>query len=182
MKVQELCTEEMARLNATHRVIITVADINGLGTGYGALSPAAAAATTGTLKPFSTLPIGTLVQFVMGYLAAAFVPASSTALTLQIGYDLSSGTDKVAGYSVASSLCSTASPVKYLPIEIADAGGTYTSAEQTCINALIKNTLKVFSVANDLGLLLTSTTANLTDYVGVGELHLYFRVLDLTKY
>lgn len=191
MKIQELGVEEMARTGATHRVIIQAADINGVGTGFGALSAAAAAATTGTVKPFGTLTLGKAVIFCFGYLKTAFTAGSISALTMTIGYDLASGTDKSAGYLAAVSVLGSATPITFVPQEIADVDGssvdqTYGTQESaalsSCIaavNTLIKNTDKVFLVSNDLGVLFTSTTANLNDAL-TGEVHLYFRLLDLT--
>lgn len=193
MKVQELGIEEMARHGATHRVIVTAADLNGTGTGYGALSAAAAASTTGTLTPFAQQPAGVALQFVQAFLKAAFVPNAITALTCAIGYDLASGTDKAAGFLAATSVLFGATPVLYFPQEIADVDSsavdaTYGTQESTAIttaiaaiNTLIKGTRKVFGVANTLQVAFASTTANLTDLVGAGELHLYFRLIDFSK-
>lgn len=192
MKVQELGIEEMARIGATHRVVITSDDINGTGTGYGALSAASAAATTGTLTPFGQLASSYQTQFVAGYLKTAFDGTSSTALTLTLGYDLASGTDKSAGYLAALSLHNDNSPITYFPLEIADGDasavdqtyGTQESAALTTaignINTLIKATRKAFAAAQTLQALFTSTAANLTDLTS-GEVHLYFRVIDLSK-
>lgn len=183
----------MARHGATHRVVVTAADLNGTGTGYGALSAASAAATSGTLTPFAQVAAGVQLQFVHGFLKAAFVPVSITALTLAIGYDLASGTDKAAGFLAAISVLSTATPVAYFPQEIADVDsssvdGTYGTQESTAIttviaavNTLIKSTRKAFSAANTLQLAFAATSANLTDLVGAGEVHLYFRLVDLNK-
>lgn len=192
MKVQTLGIEEMARYGATHRVIVGVDDINGTGTGFGALSAASAAATSATLKPFTTLAAGQMAAFLFGYLKTNFDGTSSTALTLQVGYDLATGTDKAAGYLAAVSIHNDNTPISYFPQELADVDsssvdqtyGTQESAALTsaiaALNSLIKSTRKVFGVANDLGLLFTSTTANLTDLL-TGEVHLYFRVNDLNK-
>lgn len=193
MKVQELGIEEMARTGATHRVIIKAEDINGVGTGYGALSAAAAASTTGTLNPFGALAAGVLSQFVAGFLKTAFVPASATALTLTSGYDLVSGTDKASGYQTAVSVCSGATPISYFPQEIADvddsaADATFGAPELAVVNAttiavnkLIRLVRKPFAVANTVQVLFTSSTANLTDFVGAGEVHLYYRLWDLAN-
>lgn len=193
MKVQELGIEEMARHGATHRVVITAADINGTGTGYGALSASAAASTSGTLNPFAQVAAGVLAQFVDGFLKAAFVPNAATALTCAIGYDLASGTDKPQGFLAPTSILNGVSPVSYFPQEIADVDssavdGTYGTQESAAIttaiaaiNSAIKSLRKVFGVANTVQVTFASTTANLTDLVGAGELHLYFRLLDLNK-
>lgn len=193
MKVQELGIEEMARHGATHRIIVTASDLNGTGTGYGALSAAAAASTSGTLTPFAQQPAGVMAQFVDGYLKSAFVPNAATALTVQAGYDLASGTDKPTGFLAATSILSSASPVSYFPQEIADVDSsavdaTYGTQESTAIttaiaalNTAIKSLRKAFGVASTVQITFTSTTANLTDLVGAGELHLYFRLLDLNK-
>ncbi len=192
MKIQELGVEEMARHGATHRVIITFEDINGTGTGHGALSAAAAASTTGTLIPFNDLPAGNVAQFIAGYLKTAFDGTSTTQLTLTAGYNLASGTDKAAGFLAATQLHNDATEVVFFPIEIADvdigaSDATYGAEELavlqaavTAINTLIKSTRKVFGVASDVELLFTATTANLTDLLS-GEVHLLFRVVDLTK-
>ena len=177
MKVQELGIEEMARVGATHRVIIKAEDINGVGTGFGALT-AAAAATTGTLKPFSTLAAGQMCQFVLGYLKTAFVKSSATALTLTVGYDLGTGTDKSAGYQAAVSVMATGTPINYFPAEIADPSDTTTT--QAAVISTIKQNRKVFDDTNAVGVLFTSSTANLTDFTGAGEVHLYFRLNDFT--
>lgn len=183
----------MARTGATHRVIIKSEDINGVGTGYGALSASAAAATTGTLNPFAALAAGVMSQFVAGFLKTAFLPASATALTLTGGYDLASGTDKAAGYQAAVSVCSGATPISYFPTEIADiddsaADATFGAPELAVVNAttiavnkLIRQNRKVFAVANTVQVLFTSSTANLTDFVGAGEVHLYYRLWDLAN-
>lgn len=192
MKVEQLGIEEMARFGATHRVVITAADINGTGTGYGALSAAAAGNTTGTLKPFATLAAGQMARYLFGYLKTAFDGTSTTGLTLTAGYDLASGTDKAAGYQSAVSVHNDNTPISFFPTELADVDGsavdqTYGTQESaaltaaiTALNSLIQRTRKVFGVANDLGILFTATAANLTDLL-TGEVHLYFRVNDLTK-
>lgn len=192
MKVQELGIEEMARWGATHRVVVTYEDINGTGTGYGALSASAAAATTGTLNPWASAPAGTQAQFVSGYLKTPFDGTSTTNLTLTIGYDLASGTDKAAGFLAATELHNDATEIVFFPVEIADVSsasvdetyGTQESAALTnaiaAINSAIKSLRKVFGVASDVDLLFTSTAANLTDLIS-GEVHLLFRVCDLTK-
>lgn len=191
MKVQELGIEEMARWGATHRVVVLAEDINGTGTGYGALSAAAAASTTGTLNPWASAAAGTQVQFVAGYLKTQFDGTTTTNLTLTIGYDLASGTDKSAGFLAATELHNDATEIRYFPEEIADVSsasvdetyGTQESAALTsaiaAVNTLIKRITKVFAAASDVDLLFTSTAADLDD-VTTGEVHLYFRVLDLT--
>jgi hypothetical protein len=191
MKVQELGIEEMARTGATHRVVIKAEDFNGVGTGFGALSAASAAATAGTLTPFAALAAGVMSKFVAGFLKTAFVPASATALTLKSGYDLASGTDKTSGYQSAVSVCSGATPISFFPQEIADiddsaADATYGAPELAVVNAttiavnkLIQQNRKAFAVANTVQVVLTSTTANLTDFVGAGEVHLYYQLWDL---
>lgn len=192
MKIQELGVEEMARLGATHRVIASFEDINGTGTGHGALSASAAASTTGILKPFLALAAGHAAQFVAGYLKTAFDGTSTTSLTLTAGYNLASGTDKAAGFLAATELHNDATEVVFFPTEVADVAigasdATYGAEELAvlqatviALNLLIKQTRKVFGVAHDVELLFTSTTANLTDLTS-GEVHLLFRVVDLTK-
>lgn len=192
MKVQELGIEEMARIGATHRVVITYEDINGTGTGYGALSASAAASTTGTLTPFGALASSYQTQFVAGYLKTAFDGTSTTNLTLTLGYDLASGTDKSAGYLAALELHNDATEIVYFPVEIADGDasavdqtyGTQESAALTTaignINTLIKGIRKAFAAAQTLQALFTATAANLTDLTS-GEVHLYFRCVDLSK-
>jgi len=180
-------------MGATHRVIILAEDLNGTGTGYGALSAAAAASTSGTLTPFGALPAGKMCQFVSGYLKSAFVPASISSLTVAIGYTLGAGTNKSDGFLAATDVRSTGTPITYLPPEIADqdgssVDGTYGTQESTAItalvtafNALIKSTRKVWAATDTVNVVFTSISANLTDLVGAGELHLYFRVVDFTK-
>jgi hypothetical protein len=180
MTIQELGIEEMARIGATHRVVIRADDINGLGTGYGALSPASAAATTATLNPFGALAAGNVVQFVQGYLKTAFDGTTTTALTLGISYDLASGTDKVSGYQTPVSIHNDSTPIPYFPQEIPDATATFGTAEAAGLNSLIKAWRKVFTVANTVQINLAATGANLTDLI-TGEVHLYFRVIDLSK-
>ncbi|MEO6569463.1 MAG: hypothetical protein ABIO94_11925 [Opitutaceae bacterium] len=177
MKVQELGIEEMARLGATHRVVIKAEDLNGVGTGFGALSASAAANTTGTLIPFDDLPAGTQIAFVAGYLKTAFDGTTTTNLTLTLGYDLASGTDKSAGFLLALELHNDATEILYFPLEYAAATGTYAAVDT---NALQTRISKVFSVACDITALFTATAANLTDLL-TGEVHLYFRVVDLNK-
>lgn len=177
MKVQELGIEEMARFGATHRIVVLAEDLNGTGTGYGALSAADAAATTGTLTPFAALAAGVMSQFVAGYLKTAFDGTSTTSLTLTGGYNLASGTDKSDGYQAAIELHNDATEIRYFPQEIADPSDTTTT--QAAVISLIKTNRKVFTVANTVDLLFTATTANLDDLL-TGELHLYFRLNDFT--
>ena len=176
--MQELAIEEMARTNATHRVIIKAEDLNGVGTGFGALSAASAAATTGTLTPFGALAASVQTTFVAGYLKTPFTAGSITALTLTLGYDLATGTDKAAGYLAATSLLTGATPVSYFPVEIADPSDATTT--QAAAVTLVKRVSKAFAAAQTLQALFTSTTANLTDLL-TGEVHLYFRNLDLSN-
>lgn len=194
----------MARHGATHRVVITATDLNGTaaalatsygangpGDTYGALSAAAAASTTGTLKPFATMAAGMMAQFVEGFVKVKFSGTSTTDLTLGIGYDLASGTDKVSGYLAPLSVHASGSFVLYFPQEIADVDGssvdqTYGTQESAALtsaisatNTLIKGWRKVFAVANDLGVVFLATGANLTDLL-LGDVHLYFRIVDFT--
>jgi hypothetical protein len=189
MKIQELGVEEMARFGATHRVIVKAEDLTGAGTGFGALTAAAAASTTGTLVPFVDLPAGKQIQFTMGYLKTRFTATTATNLTMAIGYDLANGTDKAAGLLSAVELLA-AGYISYFPQEIADVSGsidqTYGTDESTVlstaianVNTLVKNFRKVFSVVAQIQLAFTATAANLTDLL-TGEVHLYFRVVDLT--
>lgn len=192
MKVQELGIEEMARLGATHRVIVKAEDINGTGTGYGALSAAAAAATTGILNPWASAAAGNQVQFVGGRLVTAFDGTSTTGLTLQIGYDLASGTDDADALLAATEIHNDATEINYFPQEVADVSSssvdeTYGTQESTAvinaiaaINAMLKQLRTVHAAASDIDLLFTSTTANLDD-VTTGEVHLLFRMVDLAK-
>jgi hypothetical protein len=121
------------------------------------------------------------------------VPASATALTLTSGYDLASGTDKASGYQTALSVCSGATPISYFPQEsrtlmtrrrtprMGPPELAVVNATTIAVNKLIRTTRKQFTVANTVQVLFTSTTANLTDFVGAGEVHLYYRLWDLAN-
>jgi hypothetical protein len=206
MQVQKLETTEMAHYNATHRVIITAADINGNngaaaasygangpGVAFGALSAAAAASTTGTLNPFNSEIAGVMSQFVSGFLKTKFSGTSTTDLAITIGYTPASGPPaKIDGFESLISIHASGSFVTYFPQEIADQSatginatwGTVGSAALTsaigAINALIKTIRKVFAVANTVQVNFTATGANLTDLIN-GELHLYFRLQDFNQ-
>lgn len=179
MQVEELGVQEMARFGATHRVIVKVADINGTGTGYGALTAAQAASTTGTLSPFTTaLSAGWQSQYVGAFLKTPFDGGATSALTLTQGYDLASGTDKSTGYTPAIQLHVDASEDFYQPDEIADATDATTAISQ--LNLLIKQSRKTFEAAANIQFLFTATGANLTA-LDTGEVHVYYRLFDLTK-
>jgi hypothetical protein len=179
MRVEECDTQEMARFGATHRVVVKADDLNGTGTGYGALSASAAASTTGTLAPFTTALAASYQAQYAGYvLRTAFDGTSTTSLTATLGYDLASGTDKSAGYQAAVELHNDATEVLYGPAEIPDATDATTAISS--LNLLIKQSRKAFAAAQNVQLLFTSTTANLTD-VTSGEVHFYFRLIDLSK-
>lgn len=179
MRVEECDTQEMARFGATHRVVVKAEDINGTGTGYGALSAASAASTTGTLSPFTTaLASGYQSQYCGHVLRTPFDGTTTTNLTLTQGYDLASGTDKSAGYSAAVELHNDATEIVYGPAEIPDATDATTAISS--LNLLIKQSRKAFAAAENVQLLFTSTAANLTDLL-TGEVHVYYRLIDLSK-
>lgn len=179
MRVEELDTQEMARIGATHRVVVKAEDLNGTGTGYGALSASAAASTTGTLAPFTTaLAAGWRSQYCGAAVRTPFDGGSTSALTLTQGYDIVSGTDKSAGYSAAIQIHIDSTEIFYQPAEIADATDATTAISQ--LNLLLKQSLKVFEVAENIQLLFTASGANLSELT-VGEIHVYYRLLDYTK-
>jgi hypothetical protein len=177
MKIQQLGIEEMARHGATHRVNIKAEDLNGVGTGFGALTATLAAAVTGTVTPFGALAAGVQVSFIQGYLKTQFVGAAISALTLTLGYALASGTSKAAGCLAATSVLAAATPITFLAPELDDATDAATAL--ATVNLEIKTRRKVFGVVATPGALFTATGANLSALTA-GEVHLYFRLVDLT--
>lgn len=180
MKIEELSILEMARHNATHRVVVKAEDLNGTGTGFGALSAASAAATSGTLEPLGDDAAGVSTQFVRWYLATPFDGGDTSELTLAVGYDLASGTDKAAGFQAATSIHADATYIKFAPAEIAAFGTTWGATESAKADALLARIEKVFGVVNTVQLVFTSTGANLSTLTA-GEIHLYFNRIDYTK-
>jgi hypothetical protein len=174
MKIFELGIEAMARFGVTHRFEITYADLT-------------AAATTQTITLLNNLAIGSKVENVSFRVPTLFDGGSTSDLGLEIGYDLTSGTDDPNGLMESHTIHADGTYVKAGPVPVADVDtgtvdDTYGSAEngvltsaRTKLNTLLRRGPRVFSDTGSLTALFTATGANLSTLTA-GEVHIYARV------
>ncbi len=177
MKIAELSAAQMARTGCTHRFEVTYADLT-------------AAATTQTLTLASILAAGTFVSNVCYKVVTLFSGGSTSDLTVQVGYDVATGTDDANGLLPAHSIHADATYILAGPSPIGDADtstvdGTYGSDESTVIaslrtklDAATRSAPKAFQEAGSLTALFTATTANLSTLTA-GEVHIYARIAQL---
>ena len=153
MYTQELSSQEKLDTGFSHKAVITFADLDDT------------AATTLALT-VGKVALGGYVSAAGYRLVTAFDGTSTTALTLEFGYDYASGTDDPNAFITA--------------LEVHNDGTEIVGADG---NGAIFATLRTgwFALsAADLEVLFTATTANLTDLTS-GEVHVYWKQTDLTR-
>ena len=178
MKIAELSLGQMARTGCTHRFELTYADLNDT------------AGTAKTITLTDTLALGAFVSNVCYKVVTLFQGGSTTDLTVQVGYDVATGTDDMDGLLTPHSIHNAATYIKAGPGPVGEAAtdavdGTYGSQESTVIaslrtklNDVTRNLPKAFQESGSVVAVFTSTTANL-DALTRGEIHIYLRLAQL---
>lgn len=177
MKIATLSTAQAAATGCTHRFEITYADLT-------------AADTTQTVTLASILAAGTFVSNVCYKVVTLFDGGSTSDLTVQVGYDVATGTDDANGLLTAHSIHADGTYIMAGPSPIGDADtgtvdGTYGAAESTVIaslrsklDALTRSAPKAFQESGSVTALFTSSGANLSTLTQ-GEVHIYARIAQL---
>lgn len=154
MKAYILGEQEKADCGFTHKFVIPYTDMT------------STAGTTLTIDLMS-VTAGTVVKNVAHKVVTNFDGGATSALTLDLGYDLAAGTDDPNGFIEAVSVHADGTPVAY--------GLANGAAFAT------KLTGYAFLEAATIDALFTATGANLTALTQ-GEVHVYVELADLTKY
>lgn len=154
MKIIELGIEEMARTGFTHKAIIQAAVQIGQTTG-----DFTAAATTQTYNLGPVVPLGAIVDNCAVKVVTALSGGAVSAATIQVGY-----TGTTNGFIAATTVFTGATtPIVAAGADLASTPG------------------KGFTAATQLVAVLTTTTANV-NALTAGELHIYWRQKDPTKF
>lgn len=153
MRVETLMEEQAANSGFTHRLTLDYTDCT-------------AAATTQTFQFLNDLPRGHIVQAAAFELETAFAGTSITNLSLDVGYDLASGTDDPDAFLDAYEIAGAATEVL---------GGDGNGAVFATLRTGYFNQEEM-----DIEVLLTATGANLSAMTA-GKIHIYLKVVDLRK-
>lgn len=153
MELTKLSAEETREFGYTHKAIVTHDDLT-------------AAATTETITLVTGLGVGHIIKEAAFRLVSGFVGASVTNLTLEVGYDLASGSDDPNGLIEA--------------VEIATAGTEILSGDATGAVFATKRTGFAPQEGCSITALFSATGANVS-VLTAGEVHVYLSVVDLTK-
>lgn len=150
-----LSLEEQAKTGFTHKSIITYADV-----------AAISGATTAGAIAIHPYTAGTAFQAAAYKLVSGFVGASVTNLTIEVGWNGAS-TDDPNGLIEASEIATAGTEVNYLL-----GNGVAFATKVTGYAALD---------AGNIEATFTATGANLS-VLTAGEVHVYLKAVDLTKY
>jgi hypothetical protein len=154
MRIETLMEEQAAATGFTHRFTVDYTDLN------------TTAGLTKTLQLLNSLPARTLVSKAAFELETPFDGGAISAIAMDVGYDLGSGTDDpdafLDNYEVA---------LDATEILAGDGNGAVFATLRTGYAA---------QESMDLEVLFTSTTTNL-DALTTGKVHIYLAVTDLRK-
>lgn len=155
MRREALTLEQQAHSGFTHRFTVDYTDLNDT------------AATTKTLQLLNSLPRGTMVAAAAFELETAFDGGATSALAMDVGYDLLAGTDDpdafLDGYEVH---------VDATEVLAGDGNGAVFATLRTGY---------VSQEQMDLEVLFTATGANLTALT-TGKVHIYLKVVELHRF
>lgn len=154
MQTQKLSIEEQAKTGFTDKAIITFSDLAALG---------AVASGAIAIFPYTA---GTVFQQCAYKLVSGFVGTSVTNLTIELGWN-GGTTDDPNGLIEASEIATAGTEVNYLL-----GNGVAFATKVTGYAALD---------AGNIEATFTATGANL-DALTAGEVHVYLKAVDLTKY
>ena len=154
MKVYEFSEQEKAAIGFTHKFVIPHTDMT------------STAATTLTIDLLA-VTAGTVVKNVAHRVVTNFDGGATSALTLDLGYDLAAGVDDPNGFIEAVSVHADGTPVAF--------GLANGAAFAT------KLTGYAFLEAATIDALFTATGANLTALTQ-GEVHIYVELAKLPNY